>query len=166
MKTLLDQLIEGVDEVNRRPAVRLYKPLRVRRQKTSPNAAAKRDALQIDIVSVEQQLCALYCKRRDLDRQLNADRIESDEIMNPTAAIGIVVGPRHHYDSITMFEFGTDHPEHEPLKRMFRSIHGIRSDDVSLSDDEARAAKRVRHSVATASGLKLKKHNKSLRGTS
>ena len=165
LKTQLDHLIEGVDEVNRRPAVRHYKPLRVRRQKTLSNAAVQLDALKIQILSAEQQLCTMYRQRRILNTQLNADRMDSDDVLTPTAAIGIVVGPRHHYDSITMFEFGTDHSEHEPLKSMFRSIHGIRNDDLSLNDDEARAAKRVRHSIATASGLQLKKHNKIVGGT-
>jgi len=43
---------------------------------------------------------------------------------------------------------------------MFRAIHGIRDDDVSLDDVEARAAKRVWHAVATSSGLQLKKDSR------
>ena len=68
-----------------------------------------------------------------------------DDVSTPTAAIGIMA-------AIPIFEYGTYQSERDLLKSMFRTIHRIRPDDVLLNDDEARAAKRVPQSVATARG--------------
>jgi len=98
-----DVLIEAVDEVNRRPADRQYKPPRKVSDLVFDDPAEALAILNVDIQDAEDHICDLYLKRRMLTRQLNPST--TSDVETPTSAVGIVVGPRHHYDTVTMFEF-------------------------------------------------------------
>jgi hypothetical protein len=78
-------------------------------------------------------------------------------IESPTPAIALIAGPRHHYDTITLFQFMENIPDHCPLPKFFRALYSIRDDDVPQTAIQARSKKRERHVVANSADLGRRK---------
>jgi hypothetical protein len=49
---------------------------------------------------------------------------------SPTPAVTLVAGPRHYYDTTTMFQFTNNVPDSCPLPKLFRALYSIRDDDI------------------------------------
>ena len=144
------EVIEAVDEVNRRPADREYRPDSASIIRVANDSLDALNVVEAEIKAAEDSLFAKYELRANILRQND----ETTDITSvPTVGLAVVVGPRHYYDRITIYDFGSSVPAHEPLVRMFRAINSVRKDDVLLSGGEKRAFSRRKHRIATQAGL-------------
>ena len=151
-----DRLVETVDEVNNRPAKRKYKqPL------TSARATAQPIDLHLlenEIENLETTLCAKYRLRASMMASVgDVSSTTTDAVNIPTQAITLVVGPKHYYDTTTMFQFTNNIPDNCPLPEMFRALYTVREDDVPQTREQAKTKKRERHVVSSVDELVKRK---------
>lgn len=141
LKKKMDWLVDMVDEVNKRPAIRKYRQPRT----NVPIASSAIDQVLLDneIADLEIALCAKYRQRSAL----------IDVIDMPTPAVTLVAGPRHNYDTTTMFQFTNNVPDNYPIPKLFRAFHSIRDDDVPQNREDSRSKKRERHAVSSSEDL-------------
>lgn len=144
----VNNLVDAVDEVNNRPAIRKY-----RSNKTSGNVAydlSTLEALEEDIADVEESLCSKYQLRANLIRLRDCGSLDA---VIPTTAVSFISGPRDTYDTTTMFAYQTNTIPNCPLANFFKSIYSIRPDDIVQSASDSRKVKRKRHEVMSANSL-------------
>ena len=149
-------LVDAVDEVNKRPAKRKYKqPILTSARTTAPPIDLH--LLERVIEDLETTLCAKYRLRASMMAELDNVSSMTSAFNIPTQAITLVAGPKHFYDTTTMFQFTNNIPDSCPLPEMFRALYAVRDDDVPLTREGIRLKERERHVVSSVDELGQRK---------